>query len=245
MTTKKTNIENKEIWNANANDWDRFMGERGNNWHNELIAPQTEKLLALKAGDKLLDVGCGNGLFARRMAKKNIAVTAFDFSKANIENAKKYNTENIEYKVLDATDEKDFDTLHKGSFNGIAANMVLMDMPCIKTLFRNLKKLLTEKGAFVFSVQHPAFNSNYTSVEEGDNLLLKNYTAEETYKGKAIPQQSQRQYYFHRPVAYYLQAGFENGLLVTDYLEPTFENNDDKLYSKFPPVLIIKMKPHN
>ena len=66
------------------------MGSDGNVWHTKLIAPETERLLNLKPGEKLLDIGCGNGIFARRMAKKGIIVTAFDFSATNIEKAKKY-----------------------------------------------------------------------------------------------------------------------------------------------------------
>ncbi len=43
MDTIKLNTENKNIWNANAKNWDNYMGEDGNDWHKQLIAPQTEQ----------------------------------------------------------------------------------------------------------------------------------------------------------------------------------------------------------
>lgn len=64
------NNKNRSIWNTNSSHWDNYMGEDGNHWHKNLIAPFTEDLLGLNTNDNLLDIGCGNGLFARRMSKK-------------------------------------------------------------------------------------------------------------------------------------------------------------------------------
>jgi len=61
------NEEVRNIWNANAEFWDSKMGE-GNDFHKMLIEPIQLKLLNIKAGDKILDIACGNGQFARKMA---------------------------------------------------------------------------------------------------------------------------------------------------------------------------------
>lgn len=242
MDTKKINIENKKIWDSNAKDWDDYMGEGGNNWHKELIAPETERLLNLKRGDKLLDIGCGNGLFARRMAKKGIKVTAFDFSNPNIENAQKYDITNIDYLVLDATLESDLEKLKGIKYDGLVSNMVFMDMPDIECLFSHVKDLLTDDGVFVFSIQHPCFNSEYVSIKEDGNLIIKDYMNDDISKGIAIPTQTRKQYYFHRPISYYMNLGVTNELAITGFVEPTLESKkDSEVYSKFPPVLIIRM----
>ena len=52
----------------NAAFWDERMGE-GNDWHRLLIAPAQERLLALQRDELVLDVACGNGQFARHMAR--------------------------------------------------------------------------------------------------------------------------------------------------------------------------------
>jgi len=242
MSKKEINIENQKIWNSNAKDWDDYMGENGNIWHKELIAPETERLLNLKSGDKLLDVGCGNGLFARKIAEQGIKVIAFDFSESNIKIAKKYNDTNIEYLTLDATLKSDLLKLGVKKFEGVVSNMVFMDMPDITCLFSTVKELLTEKGAFVFSIQHPCFNSEYADIKEKGRLLLSDYINPDMSKGIAIPTQTEKQYYFHRPISYYLNLGIANGLVVNGFIEPTFKSKDENdVYSKFPPVLIIKM----
>lgn len=242
MDTTILNIENRNIWDSNAKDWDDYMGEDGNDWHKELIAPQAEQLLNLKNNDHLLDIGCGNGLFARRMAKKGVEVTAFDFSKVNIENARKYDTTNIEYLILDATLESDLNKLNHRKFEGIVSNMVLMDMPDIHCVFSKIKDLLTDNGAFVFSIQHPCFNSEFVEIKEDGNLLLKDYIHNDISKGYAIPSQTVKQYYFHRSIGYYMDLGFKNGLVVSGYVEPSFDSKTNNgVYSKFPPILIIKM----
>ena len=43
------------------------MGD-GNRFHLELVWPHSEPLLELSPGQRVLDVGCGNGLTCRRLA---------------------------------------------------------------------------------------------------------------------------------------------------------------------------------
>jgi len=59
--------ENRRIWNANARWWDDRIGDR-NKFQERLIEPGTERLLRVAAGDIILDVACGAGRFARRIA---------------------------------------------------------------------------------------------------------------------------------------------------------------------------------
>jgi len=58
-----------------------FTGE-GTSWHTHLIDPAVDRLLQLKAGEQVLDVACGNGNFARRMARLGVDVTACDFEES-------------------------------------------------------------------------------------------------------------------------------------------------------------------
>ncbi|MBB3700606.1 methyltransferase domain-containing protein [Flammeovirga yaeyamensis] len=239
---KNVNQENKEIWNTNAGEWDKAMGEFGNDWHLQLIAPETERLLNLKEGQFLLDAGCGNGIFSRRMANKGVKVTAFDFSETNIELSKKYSSDNIDYHVLDMTFEADLIQLTDKKYHGIVSNMVFMDVPEVETFFSKINYLMKDDGHFVFSIQHPCFNSEFMEVTNEENILMKGYIDASTSKGKAVSEQKEDQFYFHRPISYYINLGAKNGLVVDACIEPTFEKEVGGPFTKFPPILIISMR---
>jgi 2-polyprenyl-3-methyl-5-hydroxy-6-metoxy-1,4-benzoquinol methylase len=72
--------EVRRIWDTNAVFWDGHMGAEGNVFHRELVAPTAERLLALSPGERVLEIACGSGLFARRMAELGADVLATDVS---------------------------------------------------------------------------------------------------------------------------------------------------------------------
>src|SRR5215831_20453665 len=79
--------ENLETWNANAAWWDDRIGD-GNDFQDYLIEPASERLLAICPGDYILDIACGAGRFARRMANLGGRVIAIDQSTEFIERAR-------------------------------------------------------------------------------------------------------------------------------------------------------------
>ena len=57
------------------------------------MEPATERMLALQPGERVLDVACGAGRFARRMAASGAQIVAFDHSERFIERARLRTTE--------------------------------------------------------------------------------------------------------------------------------------------------------
>ena len=158
----------KDIWNSNAEFWDSRMGE-GNAFHKTLIEPAQLKLLNIKPGDKILDIACGNGQFARKMAGLGAEVTGFDFAENFIAIAKSKGDWNIQYQVIDATQKIDLEKLTGLTFDSIVCTMAIMDMENIEVLIKHLPGLLKKDGVFVFSILHPCFNS-------GENALVHEKT---------------------------------------------------------------------
>jgi 2-polyprenyl-3-methyl-5-hydroxy-6-metoxy-1,4-benzoquinol methylase len=98
----------QDEWNQNAEFWDEKMGE-GNQFQRILVAPTTERLLELQQGELILEIACGNGVFARRLAKLGAKIIATDFSENLLEQARKRTIEyenSIEYRFIDATNEE-------------------------------------------------------------------------------------------------------------------------------------------
>jgi 2-polyprenyl-3-methyl-5-hydroxy-6-metoxy-1,4-benzoquinol methylase len=82
------NNQTRQAWDTNATVWDERMGDDGNDFHRLLVRPATERLLEVKPGDHILDIGCGNGLLTRRLASLGAKVVGIDFSESMIANAR-------------------------------------------------------------------------------------------------------------------------------------------------------------
>ena len=256
------NAEVCDIWDKNADYWNERMRE-GNEFHRILIAPAQERLLNLRSGELVLDIGCGNGQFARRMAALGAHVVAFDASPRMIENAKANSSEHnrqIEYQVIDATDNMALLALGEQRFDAAACTMTMMDMASIEPMLSALHKLLKPVSRFVFSICHPCFNSGgITLVAEEEtsdagtlltrySVRISKYARPKPTKGVAMKDQPVAQYYFDRPLSVLFNTCFKSGFVLDGIEEPTFQqSNDDgranwRNITEIPPVLVARMK---
>lgn len=256
------NSQAQQAWNTNARFWDERMAE-GNDFFNLLLWPAVEKLLRPAAGQRLLDVACGNGLTSRRLAQAGAMVTAFDFSQELINLAKQRGgPEKIDYRVLDATDSDALAALGAGTFDGALCNMALMDMADISPLMRALALLLRPNGCFVFSVLHPCFNNPATvqmgELEDRSGALVTTYSVKTsryltpfTQAGLAMHEQPVPHLYFHRPLSALLAPGLEAGLVLDGMEERAFPPGNsggttplswNGRFSEIPAALVIRMR---
>ena len=257
--------EVSSIWDRNAEFWDSRMGD-GNRWHRELIAPNQERLLDLREGETVLDVACGNGNFARHMAKLGAEVVGFDVSEKMIEMARTRGSRGpgwIEYRVIDASDGEAVRSLGRRRFDAAVCTMAMMDMPKISPMLSALGHVLKPGGRFVFSVLHPCFNSTATRfvLEELDrgevvkqeySLRISEYIEPVQSMGLAIAGQPEPHYYFHRPISALFGACFNAGFMLDGIAEPTFPSPDSDEprtnpmwwanHAAIPPALIARMR---
>jgi 2-polyprenyl-3-methyl-5-hydroxy-6-metoxy-1,4-benzoquinol methylase len=263
LDSKRLNDEGRELWNQKAHFWDQLHGDCGNLFHQRLVEPGVLQLLDLRAGEAVLDVGCGNGALARSMAHRGARVTAFDFSEELIRLAKARGAgaSAIDFHVIDGTDEAAMLALGARCFDAVTCTMALMDMPTIEPLFRAAARVLKPGGRFVFSTQHPAFNSNNPifvhEKEDRDGVVgdhyavkLRAYLAMPPVKGAGAPGEPSPHYYYHRPLSELLGVAFAAGFVLDGLLEPAF-TGDDALASEglswtklaqIPPVLSGRLR---
>ncbi len=252
------------VWDKLAEWWDDTIGD-GNAFQDYLIEPSQERLLALKPGERVLDIACGAGRFTRRMARQGVSILAFDHSEKFIERAKKRSTENadrIEYRVINATDKTAMLELGKKEFDAAVCTMAIMDMSSITPMISVLPELLKPNGRFVFSISHPAFNSGTSQLIAEEKYLdgdlrsisgvkLTGYSKAFTYPGVGIPGQLEPQHYFHRPISMLFNTCFKFGFVLDSLEEPTLPEelvntrtsplNWVKL-PQIPPVLVARMR---
>jgi len=252
----------RAAWDTNAAFWDESMGE-GNTFHRQLIEPGMLKLLELRQGERVLEIACGNGQFARKLTSLGAQVVATDFSPNMIERARAHSepfNNEVDYRVVDATNETQLLELGSHEFDAVVSNMALMDMSDIEPLFRAVPMLLKPRGRFVFSTMHPAFNSNNPAfvaemtdvdgtIAETHSLKLARYLTSAAYRGIAIIGQPVAQYYFHRPLQELFGTAFRMGLVLDGLLEPKLPDAQANTrwsswlnFNEFPPVMVVRFQ---
>lgn len=256
----------RQAWEANADYWDSYMGATGNDFVNLLIWPRVARLLKPEPGERVLDVACGNGLYALRLVEMGAEVVAFDFSAGLIERARARAVEagladRIAHHVIDATDRAALAALGKEAFAAAVCNMALFDMADIGPLAEGLAHLLRPGGRFLFSIMHPCFNGVHATfmtetADDGVNFATRFSLKQSRYltpyaaRGIGIRGQPEPQLYFHRSLQDMLAPFFGNGFVLDALEEAAFpsEHRPDKLtswsgnYSEFPPVLIGRLR---
>jgi 2-polyprenyl-3-methyl-5-hydroxy-6-metoxy-1,4-benzoquinol methylase len=254
----------RQRWDAKAAFWDEQMGD-GNLFQNELIGPAVDRLLAIQPDELVLEVGCGNGVASRRLARLGARVTATDTSVEFLKLARARAPEladRIDYRFVDATDEAGLLALGEGVFDAILANMVLMDMAVIEPLLRAAGRLLAPGGRFVFSIQHPAFNSNAVGLcaearTEDDGrertthaLRITDYLNVGAGKGTGMLDEPEVHWYFHRPLHQLFGAFFAAGFVLDGLEEPGWVSPAADAWGLswqnmpgIPPVLVARFIP--
>ncbi len=255
--------ETREQWDAKAAFWDEQIGE-GNQTQLVLVGPAVEQLLAIKPGQVVLDVACGNGVVARRLAELGARVVACDFSTELLARARARTTEHaerIEYVAADATDGSQMLALGERRFDAVVCNQALHDIADIQPVLRAVARLLKENGRLVFSVPHPAFNFaggttvGHEEVETDGHFVDQYYVRVFNYlhvpptEGVGIAGEPTPHTQFHRPLSALLGAGFDAGFVLDGLLEPSYgpEHRSKRAlgWAKFkdiPPFLVARLR---
>ncbi len=262
MSNSSQNRAAQAAWETKAEFWDNLHGDEGNVFHRHLISPSAESLLNIQPGEVILDIACGNGVFARRLAELGAEVVATDFSSGLLERAKARTTSpNIEYLIRDATDEAAMLTLGAGRFDAVVSNMALMDIADLAPMFRAIRQLLKASGRFVFTTSHPCYNStditmmlehedNHGQVIDTYSLKISKYLKPMARNQAGAPGEPTAHPVFHRPLHELLNLCFDAGFVLDRLVEPAFLPGATSKspiswvnFTDIPPVLAARLRP--
>jgi cyclopropane fatty-acyl-phospholipid synthase-like methyltransferase len=120
--------------------------------------------LGLQVGDSVLDLGCGPGLYAVRLAERGLRVTGVDYSRRSIDHAMQYARQNNldihyryqDYLMLDAEGQYDSALLIYGDFCPLSPEQR-------SRLLGNVHRALKPGGHFVLDVTTPTHRQRHGS----------------------------------------------------------------------------------
>ncbi|KAG7123629.1 hypothetical protein HYQ44_002265 [Verticillium longisporum] len=249
---------NLNSWNKNSNFWDTTLGE-GNDMFTQLILPTIEELAEVQPRHRVLDLGTGNGIVARRLARRGVAVLATDYSPQQIENARKRSQDlglSISYELLDLLSRDALDAFaaeHAEEFDVITGSMLLKELSDLTELSKFLPKVLKPTGRIIMANLHPCFHkpgahriievieNQDTGVQEfHTSIKISKYLNIGPVQSQALRGQPEPLIWFHRPIHQLLEPFFDAGLLMNKVREPSFDDGGDpgqaQSYHNFPQI---------
>ncbi|MCE9597218.1 MAG: class I SAM-dependent methyltransferase [Spirochaetia bacterium] len=180
------------------------------------------KLLTLRKDDRVLDLGCGQGVFARNLAKMGCDVTGVDASPSLIQSAiqhSKNSNDRIKYVCLNAERLTGIKDSH---FDALIAILTLQNMKDLPAVSRECARVMKPRGRMVWVINHPCLRIPRQSSWGWDEGKKMQYRRLDIYKSSAeIPirmhpgkKDSEDTVSFHRSLSEMLGAAFEAGFVL-------------------------------
>lgn len=205
-------------WGGVADWYDEHLGGE-DTYQAKVIAPNLMRILAIKKGERVLDLACGQGYFAREVKKFSDQVVGADISKELVQKAKAQ-TPGV---VFHATPAHKLGFAKHGEFDAVLCVLALQNMEDIGRVFKEVKRVLKPGGRFVFVLNHPAFRVLKRSSWGWDEETRAQYRRIDSYlssakvsvdmaPGKA---RSEKTVSYHRSLQDFFKALHGAGLAVT------------------------------
>lgn len=211
--------------------YDAKQGDTGDVWHRTLIDPALfARIGTLPAGVRVLDLGCGNGYIARRLARRGAKVVGVDRSHELIGSARRREEGEPLGVVYHETDAADLSMLRNATFDLAIANMSLIDIENASGAIRETGRVVAPGGRFVFSLSHPCFDvdtrSDFVVETVGGRPTVFRKVAgyrephSDTYRWAGSQDPPIRTVGYHRPLGWYVKELRSAGFVIVDLEEP-------------------------
>jgi SAM-dependent methyltransferase len=173
--------------------------------------PATLSLLPDVQGKRVLDAGCGPGVYAQWLADHGADVVALDVSPKMVGFARERVGKRAT--VLRADFSQPLDFLQDASFDVVLSALALDYVPDWYVVFREFHRLLRRPGHLVFSVGHPFADF----VRHGEGNYFDIELVEEEWRGFGTPV---RVRFYRRSLQDVLNPLLEAGFVLERILEP-------------------------
>ena len=209
-------------WDALATWYDGWVGEGGSEYHRDVAVPAVLALLEPRFGERILDVGSGQGVLAPFVARAGAQYTGVDASPRLVKLAQQHHAGQGRFLVGDARKLRAIPGLQEASFDAVTFLLSLQDMDPLEEAVAHAAWALRPGGRVVLLLTHPAFRVPRQSGwgwDEGRKLIYRRvdrYLTPMAVPMKAYPGREVRATTksFHRPLQDYVNTLASDHLLV-------------------------------
>ncbi len=201
-------------------DWYDGVVEHQDSYQKTVVLPNLLRMMKIKSGDRIFDIACGQGFFARAFASAGAHVVASDISSELIAIAQKSSASEIDFHVASAN-ECEF--IAAESIDTITIILALQNIERVAPVMSAAVRALRHGGKMFLVLNHPVFRNpgksawgwdekTRTQFRRVDEYLTEKKQAMQMHPG-ADP--TNVTFSFHRPLQLYVKHLARVGCAVT------------------------------
>ncbi len=211
---------------ANSRFWDtigsEFLGVVSLPHYGAFLSEEKLGLLGNLHGQRVLEIGCGNGRSLEYLAQKGaLELWGMDLSRSQLARAQKYlDACSVQAKLIASPMEEECGIPHE-YFDLICSVYAIGWTTDLNKTFYKINSYLKQDGIFLFSWSHPIHKC--VSIEDG-KLVFSNSYFDETWYSTSV--KGQEFLLSNRKLSTYINSLAKNGFLVECLIE---DNDEDML----------------
>ena len=243
--------ESQKMYNNSASfyhDYRTKLNPKGWFFNEHLEMPSTLELIGNIKGKKVLDYGCGSGIYTKILTKKGAKVKGFDISEEMLTIARRNNPD------IELKQGSGYNIPFNEKFDIIVAPLVVHYMKDWSRMFKEMNRVLHKGGIIVFSTGNPVYEVNKNVLVKGKKykaLGIIDYFKEKVfyatwtnpYNNKKISVPA-----YHRTYETVIRTILKNGFEIIDYKDcfPTKKSKrlfpkEYAKYSMMPMFMVFKV----
>ncbi len=207
-------VTDRDYWQNSAGAWIARVTEGDAN-RTHLLDPVMTALCAVGVGQTVLDLGCGEGRFARHLSAQGAHVVGLDPTEGLLQEAARQSGPAYVRGVGEALPFRD------GTFDWVVSYLSLCDIPDYRASISDIVRVMKPGGQFVAcnvnTIVGPACAWIKDDSGEKRHWPLDNYAFE---SGSVVSWCGITIVNYHRPLSAYMSSLLGNGLRLETFLEP-------------------------
>jgi ubiquinone/menaquinone biosynthesis C-methylase UbiE len=206
-------------WSGVADWYDNYLETTADSYQEKVIAPNLQRLMAVKKGMRLLDIACGQGFFTRKFQQWGACVAGSDISPELIAQAKRH-CPDIPFHIAPS---HQCTFAQDGSFELITIILAIQNIEKLQETLQEASRLLVPSGRLILVLNHPAFRIPKRSSWGWDETSQTQYRRLDGYlSASTVPilmhpgqRQSESTLSYHRSLQDFFKALYKARLSVT------------------------------